>query len=119
MVQPALRAGLRLLELLGLRVHHLDLERNEPQVYDGKGATPNVWCSKNPKKARGASMTAGRLASARGTGAAGPSRPHCSHRACPRGSWRWSEGNARSAGVPDRTSDADSVKMLRRSAIPS
>jgi integron integrase len=38
MAELAYGAGLRLLELLRLRVHHLDLERGLVQVYDGKGA---------------------------------------------------------------------------------
>lgn len=35
-------AGLRLLELLRLRVHHLDLERGQVQVYSGKGGKDRV-----------------------------------------------------------------------------
>jgi integron integrase len=35
-------AGLRLLELLRLRVHHLDLERGQVQVYAGKGGKDRV-----------------------------------------------------------------------------
>jgi integron integrase len=42
MAQLAYGAGLRLLELLRLRVHHLDLDRNRLQVYDGKGAKHRV-----------------------------------------------------------------------------
>jgi integron integrase len=38
MAELAYGAGLRLLELLRLRVHHLDLARQQLQVYDGKGA---------------------------------------------------------------------------------
>jgi site-specific recombinase XerD len=38
MAELAYGAGLRLLELLRLRVHHLDLERQQLQIYDGKGA---------------------------------------------------------------------------------
>jgi integron integrase len=37
MARLAYGAGLRLMELLRLRVHHLDLERGQLQVYDGKG----------------------------------------------------------------------------------
>ena len=35
-------AGLRLMELLRLRVHHLDLERGQVQVYAGKGGKDRV-----------------------------------------------------------------------------
>lgn len=38
MAELAYGAGLRLLELLRLRIHHLDLARQQLQVYDGKGA---------------------------------------------------------------------------------
>ena len=38
MAELAYGAGLRLLELLRLRVHHLDLARQQLQIYDGKGA---------------------------------------------------------------------------------
>jgi integron integrase len=38
MAQLAYGSGLRLMELLRLRVHHLDLSRHQLQVYDGKGA---------------------------------------------------------------------------------
>ncbi len=38
MAELAYGAGLRLMELLRLRVHHLDLARARLQVYDGKGA---------------------------------------------------------------------------------
>lgn len=38
MAQLAYGSGLRLLELLRLRVHHLDLARQQLQVYQGKGA---------------------------------------------------------------------------------
>ncbi len=37
MAQLAYGAGLRLMELLRLRVHHLDLERGQLKVYGGKG----------------------------------------------------------------------------------
>ena len=37
MVELAYGAGLRLMELLRLRVHHLDLERLRLQVFGGKG----------------------------------------------------------------------------------
>jgi integron integrase len=37
MVELAYGAGLRLMELLRLRVHHLDIERQRLQVYAGKG----------------------------------------------------------------------------------
>jgi integron integrase len=42
MAELAYGAGLRLMELLRLRVHHLDLERGKLQVYDGKGAKHRV-----------------------------------------------------------------------------
>ena len=42
MARLAYGAGLRLLELLRLRVHHLDMERNRLQVYDGKGAKHRI-----------------------------------------------------------------------------
>lgn len=42
MARLAYGSGLRLLELLRLRVHHLDLERNRLQVYDGKGAKHRI-----------------------------------------------------------------------------
>jgi integron integrase len=42
MARLAYGSGLRLLELLRLRVHHLDLERHKLQVYDGKGAKHRV-----------------------------------------------------------------------------
>ncbi|HTJ79262.1 MAG TPA: integron integrase [Rariglobus sp.] len=35
-------AGLRLMELLRLRVHHLDLERGQVQIYAGKGGKDRV-----------------------------------------------------------------------------
>lgn len=38
-------AGLRLLELLRLRVHHLDLERGQVQVYSGKGGRVNGFAN--------------------------------------------------------------------------
>jgi integron integrase len=38
MAELAYGAGLRLLELLRLRVHHLDFARHQLQIYDGKGA---------------------------------------------------------------------------------
>lgn len=38
MAELAYGAGLRLMELLRLRVHHVDLARGQLQVYDGKGA---------------------------------------------------------------------------------
>ena len=34
-------AGLRLMELFRLRVHHLDLERGQVQVFAGKGDRVN------------------------------------------------------------------------------
>jgi integron integrase len=37
MAELAYGSGLRLLELLRLRVHHLDLARRQLQIYDGKG----------------------------------------------------------------------------------
>lgn len=37
MAQLAYGSGLRLMELLRLRVHHLDLERAQVQIYQGKG----------------------------------------------------------------------------------
>ena len=37
MAELAYGAGLRLMELLRLRVHHLDLERGQLQIYAGKG----------------------------------------------------------------------------------
>jgi integron integrase len=42
MAELAYGAGLRLMELLRLRVHHLDLERGQLQIYDGKGAKHRV-----------------------------------------------------------------------------
>jgi integron integrase len=42
MAELAYGAGLRLMELLRLRVHHLDLARGQVQVYDGKGAKHRV-----------------------------------------------------------------------------
>lgn len=42
MAELAYGAGLRLLELLRLQVHHLDLPRLRLQVYDGKGAKHRV-----------------------------------------------------------------------------
>src|SRR5688572_26765108 len=42
MAELAYGAGLRLMELLRLRVHHLDLPRQRLQVYDGKGAKHRV-----------------------------------------------------------------------------
>jgi integron integrase len=42
MAQLAYGSGLRLLELLRLRIHHLDLPRQRLQVYDGKGAKHRV-----------------------------------------------------------------------------
>lgn len=42
MTELAYGAGLRLLELLRLRVHHLDLERQRLQVYAGKGDKDRV-----------------------------------------------------------------------------
>jgi integron integrase len=42
MAELAYGAGLRLLELLRLRVHHLDLPRHRLQVYDGKGAKHRI-----------------------------------------------------------------------------
>ncbi len=42
MARLAYGAGLRLLELLRLRVHHLDLERSRLQIYDGKGAKHRI-----------------------------------------------------------------------------
>lgn len=38
MTELAYGSGLRLLELLRLRIHHLDFARGQLQVYDGKGA---------------------------------------------------------------------------------
>lgn len=38
MAELAYGAGLRLLELLRLRVHHVDFARQQLQIYDGKGA---------------------------------------------------------------------------------
>ncbi|WP_081721947.1 tyrosine-type recombinase/integrase [Geminisphaera colitermitum] len=37
MAELAYGSGLRLMELLRLRVHHLDLERGQIKVYSGKG----------------------------------------------------------------------------------
>ena len=42
MAELAYGSGLRLLELLRLRVHHLDLPRRRLQVYDGKGAKHRI-----------------------------------------------------------------------------
>lgn len=42
MAELAYGSGLRLLELLRLRVHHLDLQRHRLQVYDGKGAKHRI-----------------------------------------------------------------------------
>ena len=42
MAELAYGSGLRLLELLRLRVHHLDLPRHRLQVYDGKGAKHRI-----------------------------------------------------------------------------
>ena len=42
MAELAYGAGLRLMELLRLRVHHLDLARGKLQIYDGKGAKHRV-----------------------------------------------------------------------------
>ena len=42
MVELAYGAGLRLMELLRLRVHHLDLERGQLKVYSGKGDKDRV-----------------------------------------------------------------------------
>ena len=42
MAELAYGSGLRLMELLRLRVHHLDLPRHRLQVYDGKGAKHRV-----------------------------------------------------------------------------
>ena len=42
MAELAYGSGLRLLELLRLRIHHLDLARRQMQVYDGKGAKHRV-----------------------------------------------------------------------------
>ena len=42
MAQLAYGAGLRLMELLRLRVHHLDLSRGQVQVYQGKGGKHRV-----------------------------------------------------------------------------
>jgi integron integrase len=42
MAQLAYGAGLRVMELLRLRVHHLDLPRQRLQVYDGKGAKHRI-----------------------------------------------------------------------------
>ncbi|HEX2852314.1 MAG TPA: integron integrase [Opitutaceae bacterium] len=42
MGELAYGSGLRLLELLRLRVHHLDLPRQRLQIYDGKGAKHRV-----------------------------------------------------------------------------
>jgi site-specific recombinase XerC len=41
MAQLMYGSGLRLMELLRLRVHHLDLERQQLQVYAGKGNRVN------------------------------------------------------------------------------
>jgi hypothetical protein len=48
MAQLAYGAGLRLMELLRLRVHHLDLDRNRLQVYDGKGDRVNGFANAVP-----------------------------------------------------------------------
>ncbi len=42
MAELAYGSGLRLMELLRLRVHHLDLPRRRLQVYDGKGAKHRI-----------------------------------------------------------------------------
>ena len=42
MAELAYGAGLRLMELLRLRVHHLDLERGQLKVYGGKGDKDRV-----------------------------------------------------------------------------
>src|ERR1051325_834822 len=42
MAELAYGSGLRLMELLRLRVHHLDLPRLRLQVYDGKGAKHRI-----------------------------------------------------------------------------
>lgn len=42
MAELAYGTGLRLLELLRLRIHHLDLPRRRLQVYDGKGAKHRI-----------------------------------------------------------------------------
>ena len=42
MAELAYGSGLRLLELLRLRVHHLDLPRHRLQIYDGKGAKHRI-----------------------------------------------------------------------------
>ena len=42
MAELAYGAGLRLMELLRLRVHHVDLPRLQLQIYDGKGAKHRV-----------------------------------------------------------------------------
>jgi integrase len=42
MAELAYGSGLRLMELLRLRVHHLDLPRQRLQVYDGKGAKHRI-----------------------------------------------------------------------------
>lgn len=42
MAQLAYGSGLRLMELLRLRIHHLDLPRARLQIYDGKGAKHRI-----------------------------------------------------------------------------
>ena len=37
--------GLRLMELLRLRVHHIDLERRQVQIYAGKGDRVNGFAN--------------------------------------------------------------------------
>ena len=58
MAELAYGSGLRLLELLRLRVHHLDLERQRLQVFGGKGDKDRVTVL--PEKlvpGRGAALT--------------------------------------------------------------
>ena len=38
-------AGLRLMELLRLRVHHLDLERRQLRIFSGKGDRVNGFAN--------------------------------------------------------------------------
>ena len=105
--------GLRLMELLRLRVHHLDMERNQLRVHAGKGNKDRVTVlpeSLKPKLRDQLDDLRGRFAEDRAAGLAGVWLPEGLDRkyqgAGKTWEWQWL--------FPSRESSTDPVSGLRR-----
>lgn len=107
-------AGLRLMELLRLRVHHLDMERNQLTVHGGKGDKDRVTVlaeALKPKLRAQLDDLRGRFAKDRADGPAGVWLPEGLERkyqgAGKTWEWQWL--------FPSREASIDPVSGLRRS----